>query len=261
MGIHEVIETGWTATTITYNRNMKSETASRILSLNHQFYQSFAEDFSETRQRLQPGVLSLVNRFQSESSILDLGCGNGELAHELARKDFSGSYLGTDFSSNLLQKAGLGIPAEFAAEFLELDLSETDWSGLLPGTPFDVVLSFAALHHIPGHDGRKNVCNNIRRHISDQGCFFHSNWQFLRSPRLQRRIIPWNEAGFSEKDLDEGDYLLDWRRGGMGTRYVHHFTPEELSLLADESGFRIKESFFSDGKEGDLSIYQVWEPV
>ncbi|MCD4802379.1 MAG: methyltransferase domain-containing protein [Anaerolineales bacterium] len=240
---------------------MKPETASRILSLNHQFYQSFAEDFSETRQRLQPGVLSLVNRFQSESSILDLGCGNGELARELARKDFSGSYLGTDFSSNLLQKAGLGIPAEFPAEFLELDLSETDWSGLLPGTPFDVVLSFAALHHVPGHEGRKNVCNNIRRHISDQGCFFHSNWQFLRSPRLLRRIIPWNEAGFSEKDLDEGDYLLDWRRGGMGTRYVHHFTPEELSLLADESGFRIKESFFSDGKEGDLSIYQVWEPV
>ena len=261
MGIKEAIEAGWTAATISYNRNMKSETASRILSLNHQFYQSFAEDFSETRQRLQPGVLSLVNRFQPESSILDLGCGNGELARELARKDFSGSYLGTDFSSNLLQKAGLGIPAEFPAEFLELDLSETDWSGLLPGTPFDIVLSFAVLHHVPGHDGRKNVCNNIRRHISDQGCFFHSNWQFLKSPRLQRRIIPWSEAGFSEKDLDEGDYLLDWRRGGMGTRYVHHFTPEELSLLADESGFRIKESFFSDGKEGDLSIYQVWEPV
>ena len=120
--------------TLAYNKRMKSETAARILSLNHQFYQSFAEDFSETRQRLQPGVLSLVNRFQPESSILDLGCGNGELARELAREDFSGSYLGTDFSSNLLQKAGLGIPAEFPAEFLELYLSETDWSGLLPGT-------------------------------------------------------------------------------------------------------------------------------
>jgi 2-polyprenyl-3-methyl-5-hydroxy-6-metoxy-1,4-benzoquinol methylase len=240
---------------------MKSETASRILSLNYQFYQSFAEDFSETRQRLQPGVLSLVNRLQPESSILDLGCGNGELARELARKGFSCSYLGTDFSSNLLQKAGLGIPDEFSAEFLELDLSEPSWSGLLPESPFDIVLSFAVLHHIPGQEGRINVCKNIRRHISDQGCFFHSNWQFLRSPRFQRRIIPWSEAGFSEKDLDEGDYLLDWRRGGMGTRYVHHFSPEELSLLADESGFRIKESFFSDGKEGDLSIYQVWEPV
>ena len=258
MGIKATIGT---ASTISYNRIMKSEAASRILSLNYQFYQSFAEDFSETRQRLQPGVLSLVNRFQPESSILDLGCGNGELARELARIDFSCSYLGTDFSSNLLQKAGQGIPPEFPAEFLELDLSERSWSDLLPGTPFDIVLSFAVLHHVPGHEGRINVCKNIRQHISDQGCFFHSNWQFLRSPRLQRRIIPWSEAGFSEKDLDEGDYLLDWRRGGMGTRYVHHFSPEELSRLADESGFKIKESFFSDGKEGDLSIYQVWEPV
>ena len=68
--------------TLAYNICMKSETAARILSLNHQFYQSFAEDFSETRQRLQPGVLQVVDRLPSESSILDVGLPDSSRAIE-----------------------------------------------------------------------------------------------------------------------------------------------------------------------------------
>ena len=240
---------------------MKSETAERILSLNYQFYQSFAEEFSETRQRLQPGVLRLIDSFRPGSRILDLGCGNGELARELARAGFSGSYIGTDFSPNLLQKAREGFQKYFPAEFATLNLSEASWQDFLPESTFEIVLSFAALHHIPGHKNRLTLCRNIRRYISEGGTYYHSNWQFLRSERQKRRIIPWSEAGFSENDLDEGDYLLDWKRGGKGTRYVHHFSEDELSQLADQADFEIVESFFSDGKEGDLSIYQIWKPI
>ena len=240
---------------------MDSETAEKIQDLNYQFYQNFAEYFSETRQRLQPGVLRLLNLLQPGISILDLGCGNGVLARELVKMNFPCTYVGTDFSSNLLQKAALDIPEDFPAEFIQLDLLEPSWQSAVPEIPFDTILSFAVLHHIPGNQGRLNICRNIRRLISDQGIYYHSNWQFLRSERLMRRIIPWSEAGISENTLDEGDYLLDWRRGGKGIRYVHHFSPEELSQLANQTGFRIKDSFFSDGKEGDLSLYQVWEPV
>ncbi|MCK4801183.1 MAG: hypothetical protein KAS84_04270, partial [Anaerolineales bacterium] len=144
---------------------------------------------------------------------------------------------------------------------IQLDLLEPSWQRILPETPFDIVLSLAVLHHIPGSQGRLKVCRNIRHLISDRGIFYHSNWQFLKSERLKRKIIPWSEAGISENALEEGDYLLDWKRGGKGIRYVHHFSPEELSQLADQTGFRIKDSFYSDGKEGDLSLYQVWEPV
>ena len=114
--------------TLAYNKRMKSETAARILSLNHQFYQSFAEDFSETRQRLQPGVLQVVDRFPPGSSILDVGCGNGELARELVKRGLDYSYLGIDFSASLLKKATLDIPEKFPAVFSELDLSKPSWS-------------------------------------------------------------------------------------------------------------------------------------
>ena len=246
---------------ISYNITMKSETAERIFSLNYQFYQSFAEEFSETRQRLQPGVLRLMDNFQAESRILDLGCGNGALARELARTGFSGSYHGTDFSPLLLQKAREGFPEDFPAEFIELELPAASWQDYLPDSTFEIVLSFAVLHHIPGHENRLNLCRKIRRYISVGGLYYHSNWQFLRSERQKRRILPWKEAGISENDLDEGDYLLDWKRGGKGTRYVHHFSADELSQMAELADFEVVDSFFSDGKEGDLSIYQIWKPI
>jgi hypothetical protein len=58
--------------------------------------------------------------------------------------------------------------------------------------------------------------------------------------------------------MDPGDALLDWRSGGLGLRYVHHFTPDELSDLARDAGFSLEETFWSDGEGGRLGLYQVW---
>jgi tRNA (uracil-5-)-methyltransferase TRM9 len=240
---------------------MNPDTAQKILSLNHQFYQSFAGEFSETRGRLQPGVLRMVQSLAPGINILDLGCGNGELASELIRIGFSGTYLGTDFSPNLLGEAARRVSNQDQVSFLELDLTAPDWDNILPVGSYDIVFCFAALHHIPSHPHRLSVCRNIRKQIQQNGRFQFSNWQFLKSERLKKRILSWKEADLEKNDVDEGDYLLDWRRGGVGLRYVHHFSQEELNILADESGFRIVDTFDSDGKEGNLSIYQVWEPV
>ncbi len=86
----------------------------------------------------------------------------------------------------------------------------------------------------------------------------HSEWQFLSSERLRRRLQPWEEAGLSSDRVDPGDYLLDWRSHGYGLRYVHHFSEDELAALAAECGFEVLETFLADGREGNLSIYQVW---
>jgi hypothetical protein len=96
------------------------------------------------------------------------------------------------------------------------------------------------------------------------GLFIHSEWQFQNSPRLLARVQPWSVAGIDESELEEGDWLLDWRYragGGLekpGLRYVHLFNREELAGLAAASGFEILTEFESDGKEGRLALYQVW---
>ena len=144
-----------------YNVSMKNETAARLLSLNKQFYQTFGREFSSTRQRLQPGVLRVLDMLNREESILDLGCGNGELARELMRRGHRGPYTGLDFSLTLLEVARHGWE-DAPATFVRADLMAADWDkkiiASMPG-PFDLVTAFATLHHIPGVETRLSILN------------------------------------------------------------------------------------------------------
>jgi tRNA (uracil-5-)-methyltransferase TRM9 len=226
---------------------MDSVTAGRLLALNRDFYERFGADFSATRQRLQPGVTRLLETLTGDESILDLGCGNGELARTLARRGHRAPYLGLDFSLPLLSDAS-AVPEGFPARFIEADLTRLDEKEVRRKkkeveserltSHFSLITCFATLHHIP---------------------FILSNWQFLNSDKLRGRVQPWERIGLTAQDVDTGDYLLDWRRGGEGLRYVHQFSEAELSALATESGFEVAETFYSDGEGGKLGLYQVWK--
>jgi tRNA (uracil-5-)-methyltransferase TRM9 len=254
---------------------MNDTTATKLLQLNAAFYQTFAGQFSDTRQRLQPGVRRFLDSIDPNANILDLGCGNGELARELARREHHGSYLGLDFSAELLDVARRGVVDHKNFSFIQGNLGDLDWVSQTTShklqaagdaseandqkTGFNLILAFATLHHLPGSETRRQVLHTVRNLLTFQGCFIHSNWQFLKSERLRKRLHPWKEIGLTEADVDPGDYLLDWRRGGFGLRYVHHFSEAELESLAEETGFRVVETFNSDGETGDLGLYQVWE--
>jgi SAM-dependent methyltransferase len=241
---------------------MKPEIAQRLIELNRQFYTDFGEPFSATRGCIQLGVRRVLDSLNGDETVLDLGCGNGELARTLARDGHRGAYLGLDFSMPLLSDAE-SVPEGFSAEFREVDLAQLSVvSGQLsvPGG-WPLIISFATLHHIPSHAIRLDILKIARELLSPGGRFIHSNWQFLNSPRLRNRVQEWSEAGLTDSDVDENDYLLDWRSGGKGLRYVHHFSEDELASLAESTGFKIIETFYSDGKEGNLAIYQVWVVV
>jgi tRNA (uracil-5-)-methyltransferase TRM9 len=250
------------------------KTAERLLDINHQFYQTFAEQFSQTRQRIQPGVGRILERLPQNAHILDLGCGNGELWRALFRQGHTGLYIGLDSSQGLLDIARQFVPAGETNQliFLQVDLAAQDWEHELARQAsalgietsplsFDRVLAFAALHHIPGFPLRLQLLKKINRLIAPDGQFIHSEWQFLNSPKFIERIQPWSMAGLEERQLDPGDYLLDWRHGGKGLRYVHQFDEAELSELAEKSNFQICETFYSDGQNGKLGLYQVWTAV
>jgi len=242
---------------------MDSATAVRLLDLNKQFYQTFGREFSSTRQRLQPGVLRVLDRLTGDESILDLGCGNGELGRERMRRGHRGPYTGLDFSLLLLEVARHGWE-DAPATFIRADLTTADWEKRVVSStnqPFDLVTAFAVLHHIPGQDMRLNILKKVRGLLREGGHFIHSEWQFLHSEKLKSRIQSWEDAGISQEAVDFGDYLLDWRSGGRGLRYVHHFDEAELNALAAASRFRVQETFYADGEGGRLGLYQVWEVV
>ena len=245
-----------------YNTRVDTTTTQRLLDLNRQFYQTFALQFSATRQRLQPGVRRILESLPRSSRILDLGCGNGELARALARRGQGGQYVGVDFSPDLIDEAKRRVDVQFPGftfQFTQADLADPGWDAAIPGGPFEAVLALAVLHHLPGRELRLQTLRKVRRMLSSGGRFIHSEWQFLNSPRLRLRIQPWEASGLDGSLVDPGDYLLDWRHGGSGLRYVHHFSPDELTDLAEKTGFHIGDSFLSDGEGGNLGLYQVWE--
>ena len=241
---------------------MDSATAARLIEINRTFYTQFGESFSATRHRIQPGVRRALGLLQGDESILDLGCGNGEFARELAKHGQRGLYLGVDFSVPLLREAEMQ-PEGFSARFLQMDLTTLSESRdvLAVEGGWSVITAFAVLHHIPSHDNRLEILRVVNQLLKKDGMFIHSHWQFLNSEKLRARIQPWENMDLSALSVDSGDYLLDWRSGGKGLRYVHHFDEIELGELARASNFKIIDSFDSDGDTGNLGLYQVWIPV
>ena len=239
---------------------MNSATAKRLIELNREFYDRFGDSFSATRQRLQPGVKKILDSIQEDASVLDLGCGNGHFLHELIRRGHKAPLLGMDFSLPLLRNAESAPGVEFReADLTKLSLFTDHFSPLT--SHWSLITLFATLHHIPSNEIRVDILRTVKKLLKPDGKFILSNWQFLNSEKLTARIQPWNRVGLSDADVDEGDYLLDWRSGGEGLRYAHHFSGEELHGLAGQAGFKVEAEFLSDGENGRLGLYQIWLPA
>ncbi|MFA6914879.1 MAG: methyltransferase domain-containing protein [Parachlamydiales bacterium] len=108
---------------------------------NPEQYQKFSQE------RKQP-FYDLVELIEPKMgiSILDLGCGTGELTEELHTM-FKASYtLGIDSSPSMLEKAEKLVKK--GLEFRQADISK-----FTPDRKFDLVFSNAALQWIPDHVG------------------------------------------------------------------------------------------------------------
>lgn len=242
--------------------NMDSRTQEKLLAINQIFYDNFADSFSTTRHQVQPGVRELINEMVHAKAILDVGCGNGTLARALAEKGYMGTYMGLDMSKDLLENAKrhLGTQQQGDFSFLTVELANPEWHRTLPMRSYGWLVSFAVLHHIPGKELRQEIVQAFATLVTQESYIAISVWQWQNSPRLRERVLPWSTAGLSEETVDEGDVLLDWRAGEtLGLRYVHTYDEDELAALAKDGGFKVIDSFYSDGKSGDLALYQIWQ--
>ena len=254
---------------------MKSVVAEQLIEVNRKFYADFGDAFAATRRRIQPGIRrvleTLPQHVAAEGHWLDLGCGGGQVAAAWAEENRTGSYLGLDFSPSLLENARARAET-FEHSDLQIDygLSDMEAESLqvqFSAASFDGVLAFASLHHLPTPELRLTLLKAVHTLLHPAGLFIHSEWQFHNSPRLMKRVLPWKTIGLIPADVDENDFLLDWRYAlpgqeeQVGLRYVHIYTREELAALAQTSGFEIVFEFDSDGKEGNLALYQGWKKL
>ncbi len=233
---------------------MREEIIQRLHALNREFYDAFAGAFARSRGDTEPGLGPLLQSLSPGDRLLDLGCGQGRVAHLIPE---GVSYMGLDFSAEMiaLARAEADRPR---TRFLVADLLTEPWPEL--EGPFDWILLRAVLHHIPGFKERARLLKNAKRHLLPEGRVMIANWQFLELSRLRKRLLPWEIIGLRAEDVEPGDYLLDWKREGYGLRYVHLVDEEETQRLAAEAGLEIIDLYRADGYNNRLTLYAILKP-
>lgn len=238
---------------------MNDETIEKLLALNRRFYASFAEHFAASRSVSDPALTSILPYLPYDATILDVGCGNGRLALLLNQERPGSTYVGVDAIPALIEEARVqaGQLRQTDTTFHVADVARPDWTDDLPQGAFDCVVMLAVLHHVPDFDLRARVLRAAASVLKPRGYVILSTWRFLAHERMRRKIVDWDEVSVDEGQLEPGDYLLDWKRGGRGLRYCHVVDEEEVERLAAASGFVVCETFRAGGREGDLSLFAV----
>lgn len=215
---------------------MHPHTVEKLNALNRQFYQTIGQNFDETRQSPWEGWQILLPDLQSHLplgplNVLDVGCGNGRFGAFLAGAGLQIHYTGVDFNPYLLAKAQKTL----APVCLSLALQEADLLAYRPQGPYDLIVIFGVLHHIPSFVARQGLLEKLFSHLRPGGLLAATAWIFYEQERFRQRIIPWEAPQVPEPlqglDLEEGDYLLDWRGGESALRYCHYISPVEWGEL------------------------------
>ncbi|HSN74952.1 MAG TPA: class I SAM-dependent methyltransferase [Anaerolineae bacterium] len=237
---------------------MDTATIETLLRLNRVFYDRFAAQFAQSRTPNQPGWQRLLPYLPERGRLLDVGCGHGRLARLLDQQGRRVTYVGVDSSASLLsiaraETADLAI----STAFIVVDITAAGWVDSLPADSFDAIVALAVLHHIPGWQGRRTLLAQLASLLAQEGVLALSTWQFMNEARLRRKIVPWDAAGLTPEQVEAGDTLLDWQRGGAGLRYCHLVDESELLTLAGQAGLTVQAMFHDDGRGKNLNLFAV----
>ena len=235
---------------------MDTRIVQQLLAINRKFYSEFARPFSETRSSAQTRLDRIVAYIGDAVKLLDVGCGNGRLAERLEKEGKHVEYRGVDASPELIAIANERKTNwhRIAADFSVADITSPNWNARLPADSFDIAAALAVLHHIPSFELRCQLFRDIRTRVKPGGMFVMTNWHFERNERLRKKIVPWQQVGLDESDVESGDALMTWERGGVGYRYCHLLTMSEVLRSAEQSGFQVVKQFYADA---DLNLYSV----
>ena len=170
---------------------------------------------------------------KGDESILDLGCGNGAITREIARRVPYGNVVGVDSSPSMLEAAKAHKTDNM--ELKLLDINEMDFDA-----EFDVVFSNAALHWVLDH---KRLLKNVYNALNPRG--------FMRV----QFATAGNASTFIEvvREVMVLPECVTWFKGFRWPWFIP--SPEEYEALLSQTEFRnhkiwveTKDRYFPDEK-------------
>jgi tRNA (uracil-5-)-methyltransferase TRM9 len=246
---------------------LDTTTIERLNSINREFYRVTVQNFDESRGRFWPGwkrtltlpvVAEMVRGRESEGKqlrVLDLGCGNGRFGRFVGKNIATPvMYHGVDNNATLLERAADDLRAypNVTARLEMRDIVEDP-----PDSgEYDLVVLFGVVHHLPGAEYRHELVRRLAERVDKGGVFVLTAWCFYEYARFREKLVAWPD----DLEREEGDYLMDWRRGHDANsilRYCHYVDEEEQAELATATGLGEIASFRSDGHTDDINRYSV----
>jgi tRNA (cmo5U34)-methyltransferase len=109
----------------------------------------------------------------SASVVLDMGCGDGILGRLLLDTFPSANAVFADFSDPMLDAARSKLSGNLRATVVKVDFSSPEWLNAVKShTPFDIVVSGFAIHHLPDKRKRR-LYAEIYDVLSPDGVFLN----------------------------------------------------------------------------------------
>jgi len=112
-------------------------------------------------------VYPFLERYIANGSVLDLGCGSGNTATELAATTYR-VYVGVDISESALAKARRRTEAGGRADKNRFVCS--DFLGYVPAEQFNVILFRESMYHVPLGKVRA-ILDHYSKYLTDRGVF------------------------------------------------------------------------------------------
>ena len=166
-------------------------------------------------------VYSHLERFSADRSILDLGCGPGNTANELAPVYLK--YVGMDISEEALAKARRRTEQNGRSHKNSFELG--DFLSYVPPQKFDVILFREAMYHVPLGKVKKTL-DRFSEYLTDGGVFIVRLYVLEKGKTKYR---PSAMIGIMEREFD----VVEKSHYPESGSTVIVFRPKALSLSSN----------------------------
>jgi tRNA (cmo5U34)-methyltransferase len=214
-------------------------------------FDRLASEYDELKLRIIPGyrrIQEMALRYCTGATrVLELGCGTGEWAAKFLEKNPDAEYHAIEFSAKMRALAA----ARLSAHGDRFRLIDQDLNAPLPAGPFDLVVSFFAIHHVEDKGrlfrevfeclspGRRLVVADVTvAAVPDLESSFLDGWiTFMREAGLEEERIPRVLDDHRQNDLPVpvAQLLSSLRNAGFETAEVV-WSWEKFALLYARKG-------------------------
>lgn len=177
-------------------------------------YNIISKHFSTTRKVIWPKVQEFIDSFDSNTYILDIGCGNSK---NMGTRDDC-KYVGLDFCENLIKQTKIQSNCSYViGNCIELPFQTNT---------FDYAMSIAVIHHLSTTDRRLKALEEMIRILKTNGKALIYVWAF-EQPRFSKETTQDVEV----KWMLQKKYSSNNQQDQIFNRYYHLFKKNELEIL------------------------------